>query len=79
MLKLRPGEWVRIIGKGRICLNGDVMEFVRAGDAVTHTNARIIIHQDETLLTPTATATISYGVCPNEQGPSAAVEVDAPR
>ena len=63
MLTRHPGEWVGIIGKGRITLPRELMGFIRNEDAVRHANARVSIHEDETLLTADASATISHAVC----------------
>ena len=63
MLTRHPGEWVGIIGKGRITLAREVMGFIRNEDAVSHANAKVSIHEDETLLTANVSATISHGVC----------------
>ena len=67
-MTIRPGDWVRIIGKGMSTLpedvmSFDVMSFVRNGDTVSHANAEVVIRDTETLLTPTASATASRGVC----------------
>ena len=79
MLTMHPGEWVRIIGTGKITRPDDVMRFIRNGDAVNHANAQVSIHEVETLLTANAEATISHGVCPNRsQGPSAGMKLDVP-
>ena len=76
MLTMHPGEWVRIIGTGKIILPEKVvMRFIRNGDAVNHANAQVSIHEVETLLAANASATISHGVCPNRsQGPKCSHE-----
>jgi hypothetical protein len=77
ILTMHPGEWVRIIGTGKITRPEEVMRLIRNGDAVNHANAQVSIHMVETLLTATASATISHGVCPNRsQGPSVAMKLD---
>jgi hypothetical protein len=39
MLTMHPGEWVRIIGTGKIMLpEKEVKRFIRNGDAVNHAN-----------------------------------------
>ena len=79
MLTMHPGEWVRIIGTGKITRPDDVMRFIRNGDAVNHANAQVSIHEVETLLTANAEATNSHGVCPNRsQGPSVGMKLDVP-
>jgi hypothetical protein len=79
MLTIHPGEWVRIIGTGKITRPDDVMRFIRNGDAVNHANAQVSIHEVETLLTANAEATISQSVCPNRsQGSSVGMKLDVP-
>jgi hypothetical protein len=74
------GEWVRIIGTGKITRPEEVMRFIRNGDAVNHATAQVSIHEVETLLTANAYATISHAVCPNRsQGPSVAMKLDVPK
>ena len=80
MLTMHPGEWVRIIGTGKITRPEEVMRFIHNGDPANHANAQVSIHEVETLLTANASATISHGVCPNlRQGPSVAMKLDEPR
>ena len=80
MLTIHPGEWVRIIGKGKITISEEVLRFTRNGDAVNHANAQVSIHQVETLLMANTSATISHAVCPNRsQGPNVAMKLDGPR
>jgi hypothetical protein len=54
---LNPGEWVRIIGKGKFVLpaDGSVGERIHSGHAVDHAYAQVSLYRLETLLTPTAT------------------------
>jgi len=80
ILTMHPGEWVRIIGTGKITRPDDVMRFIRNGDAVNHANAQVSIHEVETLMTANTSAAISRGVCPNRsQGPSVAMKLDVPK
>ena len=80
MLTMHPGEWVRIIGTGKITRPEEVMHFIRNGDEVNHANAQVSIHEVETVLTTNTSATISHGVCPNRsQGPSVAMKLDVPK
>ena len=77
MLTMHPGEWVRIIGTGKITRPEEVMRFIRNGDGVNHANAQVSLHEVETLLAANAYATISHAVCPNQsQGPSVAMRLD---
>jgi hypothetical protein len=80
LLTMHPGEWVRIIGTGKITRSEGVMRFIRDGDAVNHANAQVSIHQVETLLTANAGAMISHAVCPNRsQGANVALKLDLPK
>ena len=81
MRTMHPGEWVRIIGTGKITRPDEViMRFIRNGDAANHANAQVSIHEVETLLTANASATISHGVCPNwSQGPNVAMKLEVPK
>lgn len=65
MLTLNSGEWVRIIGKGKFVLpaDGSVVERIHWGYAVDQAYAQVSLYGLETLLTPTATATISRETC----------------
>ena len=74
MLTLQPGEWARIIGRGR--LSEDFLPLIRNGDVVSNANARVSIYRNETVLSASASATMSQGVCLNQsQGPTVAVRV----
>ena len=80
MLTMRPGEWVRIIGTGKITRPEDVMPLIRNGDEVNHANAQVSFHEVETLLTANASAMISHAVCPSRsQGPSVAMNATSPK
>jgi hypothetical protein len=48
-----PGEWVRIIGKGKFVLpaDGSVGERIHSGHAVDHAYAQVYLDRLETLLT----------------------------
>ncbi len=63
MITLHPGEWVRIVGKGKITLPENSAELRVADDPMTHANVQATIFRDETLLTSTASATSSKRVC----------------
>lgn len=76
MLTLRPGEWVRIIAKGNVRLPEDFTQLTRSGDLVSQANAHVLLYNNETLLTATAVATTSDGLCLTEtNGPSVRIEV----
>jgi hypothetical protein len=79
MLTIQPGEWVRIIGIGKITLPEEVVGLIRDGDVVSHANAEVSIYQAEMLLSPSASAKASLGVCLSQsQGPSVAMKLDLP-
>lgn len=79
-LTLHPGEWALIIGDGKITLPKDVMAFVRNGDPVSYATARVSIYESETLLTPSASATVSRCVyLVQSQEPNVAIKVNAPK
>ena len=76
MLRLDPGEWVRIVGIGRITLDDD-QKRLAAHDPVSQMNAQTSIYRDETLLTASASATLSKNVCfDHNQGPSVKVRIN---
>ncbi len=65
MLTLNPGEWVRIIGKGKFVLpaEGVSAELIPSGHPIDHVYAQVSLYRVETLLTPTTAATLSREVC----------------
>ena len=65
MLTLSPGEWVRIIGKGKFILpaEGVSAELIPSGHPIDHVYAQVSLYRVETLLTPTAAATLSREAC----------------
>ena len=58
MLRLDPGEWVRIVGIGRITLDDD-QKRLAAHDPVSQMNAQTSIYRDGTLLTAAALRRLS--------------------
>ena len=83
LLKLLPGEWLRIVGKGKINLplGGGVADFISRGDAIGHANAQISVMKTEILITSSSSASVSRELCINKlQGPDVAITVtDAQR
>jgi hypothetical protein len=57
MLTLKPGEWVRVIGKGHL------IEFTSFGDPADQAYATASLFREETLITPTQSATVKREVC----------------
>ncbi len=65
MLTLNPGESARIIGKGKIVLpkDGVSIDLSDSGHGVDHVYAQVSLYRVETLLAPTAAATVSREAC----------------
>lgn len=66
MLTLNLGEWVRVIGKGKIGFppaNGKRTAGPIHPEAIDRMYAQVSLHRDETLLTATAGATVRRQVC----------------
>jgi hypothetical protein len=59
MLTLMPGEWVRVIGKGHLFRG----EFTSFSDPADQAYAEASLLRQETLITPTQSATVSREVC----------------
>jgi hypothetical protein len=76
LVSLHTGEWVRIIGKGKIelPLDSGVTDFIRAGDAINHANAQISV---KTMTMHIATAvSVGQELCITKlQGPAVPIEV----
>lgn len=79
MLTLDQGEWIRIIGEGKLTLptDGPIFELIRSGSVVDHAFAKVSLSRVETLLTATATAKVRHNVC-LQQAQSAAVPISLP-
>jgi len=81
MLTLHPGEWVRIIAKGKIepPLDGGVMDLIRAGDAINHANAQVSVAKTALQITASASSAVSTELCVTKlQGPAVPIEVTNP-
>jgi hypothetical protein len=80
MLTLHPGEWVQVIGKGKLTLSDNVLPLVRNGDAASYANANVSLYKVETKLSAAASKTLAQGVCLIQtQGPNVAAKVSAPK
>jgi hypothetical protein len=82
MLELNPGESARVIGKGKFAFptDGASVELLHSGLAIDRVYAQVSLYRSETLLTPTATATVSREVCLGEtQGQSVPIALNIPR
>jgi hypothetical protein len=64
MLSLRPGEWARIIGQAKFTLPGDRLnaELIRSHPP-DRVYAEASLFREETLITPTQSATVVHEVC----------------
>jgi hypothetical protein len=75
IVMLRPGEWVRVAGKGKIRLLDDSKLRAASGDKPNRLFARTAIYHVETNVTSTATATTSQGTCIKQiEGPSRSIQ-----
>ena len=82
MATLRPGESVRIIGKGKLALpdEGRAVRLIHAGHVVDRVYARVSLYSVEALLTATAAATVRREVCPGQkQGQSVPIVLSVPK
>jgi hypothetical protein len=80
MLSLNPGQWVRIVGTGKFTLPSDGLndEFIRL-HPVGRVYAQASLYRDETLITPTQSATVSREVCiAQSHGQSVPIELVIP-
>lgn len=64
MLSLKPGQWVRIVGTGELRdpRNGPGDELIRL-HPVGRVYARAALYREQTLITPTQSATVAQEVC----------------
>lgn len=75
MLTLNPGEWVRVIGNGHL-FRGNFTSF---SDPADQAYAKASIFREETLITPTQSATVKREVClAHTQGPSVPIRLAIP-
>ena len=79
MLTLNPGEWVRVIGKGHLALGEDLVKRTLLGHPADHVYAQASLYREETLITPTQSATASREVClAQTQGQSVPIQLAIP-
>ena len=63
MLTLKPGESVRIIGKGELTLDEELVKLSRSGHAADHIEARSSLYREHLLITPNQSAGVGREVC----------------
>jgi hypothetical protein len=63
MMTLNPGEWVRVIATGDIDLGEDLIKLTLSGYPANQANAETSLFRNETLITPTQSATVAREVC----------------
>jgi hypothetical protein len=79
MLTLKPGEWVRVIGQGRLRLEDDLVKLARSGQPADHIYAKTSLYSEGTLATATLSATLAREVCLTQiPGQSVPIELTIP-
>ena len=79
-VSLRTGEWVRIVGKGKIelPLDSGVTDFIMAGDGINHANAQISLKTTTMQITASSAVSGSQELCITKvQGPTVPIKVTA--
>jgi hypothetical protein len=81
MLSLRPGQWARIVGLGsKFALPGDQLnaELIRSHPP-DHVYAEASLYREETLITPTQSATVEHEICvAHARGESVPIQLTIP-
>jgi hypothetical protein len=80
MLSLRPGQWARIVGQGEFALPGDQLnaELIRSHPP-DRVYAEASLYREETLITPTQSATVEREVCvAHTRGQSLPIQLTIP-
>ena len=78
LVSLHTGEWVRIIGKGKIelPLDSGVTDFIMSGDGINHANAQISVKTTTVQITSATAVTASQELCITKvQGPTVPIKV----
>jgi hypothetical protein len=79
MLTLNPGEWVRVIAKGHIHLDADLIKRTLSGHPADQANAQTSLFREDTLITPTESATVAREVClAKTQGQTVPIQLSIP-
>lgn len=77
-LSLHPGEWVRVVGKGHFALPDLVKDRI-ANSPADRIYAETLLYRQETLITPTQSATLGKEVClAKAQGQSVSIRLVVP-
>jgi hypothetical protein len=80
MLWLHPGQWVRIVGQGKFALPGHQLnaELIRSHPP-DRVYAEASLYREETLITPTQSATVEREVCvAHTRGQSVPIQLSIP-
>jgi hypothetical protein len=79
MLTLNPGEWLRVIAKGDFDLAGQLIKLTLSGHPADQANAETSLFRNDTLITPTQSATVAREVCVAEtQGQTIPMQLSIP-
>jgi hypothetical protein len=79
MLTLNPGEWVRVIGTGHLSLDEDFIKLSKSGQPADYVYVKSSLFHQETLITPTLSATASREACfAQTQGQSVPIQLTIP-
>jgi len=79
ILTLDPGEWVRIIGKGRITLVEDAVKLALSRHPADEMNAQASLYREKTLITAAQSATAGREIClAQTHGPGVPIQLTIP-
>jgi hypothetical protein len=79
MLTLNPGEWIRVIARGRLVLDSSLADLIRSGHRADHLHAEASVYREKTLITPTQSATSGRELCLAQiQGQTLPIELITP-
>ena len=79
MLILKPTEWVRVIDKGEIDLDKQLVDLIRSGQAADHMQVEFALYREEFLITANESAGVGHEVClVKTYGPSSSIELHVP-
>jgi hypothetical protein len=76
MMTLNPGEWLRVIAKGHLRPDEDL---IKSGPPADHAYAQTSLFRDETLITPRHSATVASEIClDTTTGPIVPIQLTLP-